>query len=221
MGWLDFIFPKQCVACSRLGSYLCPSCLSKIEYLETQMCAYCYRPSISGLTHPKCAKTDGLDGVVSLTNYQTPIREVIKSLKYRFATDVLAEFSDKLVFKLELIVENDATLVPLPLYQTRQNFRGFNQAELLGKLVAEKMKLKYRDDLVVRTRATKSQVGLSQKDRTENMRAAFSVADKLDSENYYIFDDVWTSGASLKAVATVLKKAGAETVWGLTLAHPR
>lgn len=221
MGWLDFIFPKQCVACKRLGSYLCDKCLAKVEYLKIQICPYCYKPAINGATHPRCLPKNGLDGVVSLTNYQTPMRELVKALKYRLTTDVLPEIANKLQFDLELVTLKNAIVLPLPLSQARQNFRGFNQSELLGQMVADKFGLNFASNLVARARSTKSQVGLSQKQRSENVKNAFRVEDEVWDQDYYIFDDVWTSGATLKEVAVVLKKAGAREVWGLTLAHPR
>lgn len=221
MGFLDLLFPKQCVGCSKLGSYLCLSCVQKIDYLTIQICSYCYKPAIAGQTHPRCARQFGLDGIVSFTSYQNPIKELIKALKYRSITDLLKEVSTKITFPDELIVEKTATVVPLPLFKGRQNQRGFNQTDLLGKLVATKLNLLYDKTILERVVATKSQVGLSQGQRVENIANAFKVKQTLNQEKYYIFDDVWTSGASLKEAAKTLKKAGAKTVWGLTLAHPR
>ncbi len=221
MNLLDFIFPKQCVACKKFGSYLCGDCLERIEYLEIQTCAYCYKPAISGKTHPKCFKKFGLDGVVSLTNYKTPVKELIKSLKYRYTTDLLKEIEEKFTFRDEVILERNSVLLPLPLFESRRNYRGFNQAELLGQIVAKRLGLSYKDDLLQRIVATKPQVGLSQKQRAENVRNAFGLKNELEKTTYYVFDDVWTSGATLKEVAKILKQAGAEVVWGLTFSHPR
>lgn len=221
MGFLDLLFPKQCVACGKLGSYLCSDCLLKIEYLDTQICSYCYRPAIFGYTHPKCKRRFGLDGVISLTNYQTPIKEVIKKLKYRLITDILVEVEEKLNFSNDVPLAKDSTLLPLPLFRTKENYRGFNQTELLGKVIAKKLQMNYQDDLLVRTLSTKSQVGLTQKQRSANVKNAFAVQKFPDQQKYFIFDDVWTSGATLKEACFVLKKSGVKMVFGLTLAHPR
>ena len=221
MNLLDFIFPKQCVGCKKFGSYLCSQCLEKVEYLETQTCVYCYKPAISGKTHPRCFKKNGLDGMVSLANYKTPVKELIKSLKYHYTTDLLNEVEEKFTFRDEAILEKSATILPLPLFQSRRNYRGFNQAELLGKVIAKKLRLSYREGLLERCVATKPQVGLSQSERAENVKNAFGLRSSLEKKIYYVFDDVWTSGATLKEVAKVLKQAGAEVVWGLTFAHPR
>ena len=223
MDLLEILFPKKCVACNSLGSYLCQSCSQKIEYLEIQKCPYCYQPAISGLTHPKCQRKFGLDGVISLVNYKTPVRELIKSLKYRYTTNLLGVLEERILFyKLQLNnTLKKSLLIPVPMYRTKQKARGFNQAELLGELFAKKFNFGFENKMVIKSKATESQVGLSQKERAKNVKDVFILNKDLESgvENYFVFDDVWTSGATLKEIAYVLKKAGAVSVWGLTLAH--
>ncbi len=221
MKLLNFLFPKICVGCGKFGSYICEACLSKVEYFETQVCSTCYKSSITGATHLNCRKQNSLDGIISLVNYKNPVRELVTQLKYKFTTDLLTEIESKIKFDSRLIKDKSWTLIPLPLHSTRQNFRGFNQSELLGKIVADKFKLNIDNKILARTKKTTPQVGLSKVARQENLTTAFEVSNELLSENYFIFDDVWTSGASLKSAAHELKKAGAKMVWGLTLAHPR
>lgn len=221
MGLLDIIFPKTCVACNKFGSYLCKDCLKKVDYFQTQVCCECYKSAIGGQTHPYCRKSGGVDGVISFVNYKSPVRELVSQLKYKFTTDLLLEFTVKFRFDKDTVKGKNWTVIPLPLHQNRQNFRGFNQAELLGKVIAEALDLNLDTTILKKSSNTKPQVGLRKTERKDNIKDAFQVAGKVTSEDYFIFDDVWTSGASLKEAARALKKAGAQTVWGLTLAHPR
>lgn len=222
MGLLDLFFPKTCVGCKKLGIYLCFACLNSIEYLKEQTCCVCYKNSISGKTHSVCQTKTKLDGVVSLTSYSGVIKKLVKSLKYNFTTDLVKEVFEKINFDNPIITEKkDWVLVPVPLNKQRKNFRGFNQAELLGEVFAKKYSLKFDQTVLERSSSTSSQVGLSQKQRTENVKEAFRVRQKISDQNFFVFDDVWTSGATLKEIAKILKKAGAQSVWGLTLAHPR
>lgn len=64
MNLLDFIFPKKCVGCGRLGSYICSVCLRKIEPIEHPACPVCQRQAIGGKTHPGCRTKYTLDGLV-------------------------------------------------------------------------------------------------------------------------------------------------------------
>lgn len=220
MGWLDLIFPKRCVGCSSFGAYLCESCSLKIDYLQTQLCPECSKAAVFGATHPICLRKNGLDGLISLTNYKSPIRELLHHLKYKFVTDLLKEVDRKLKIKIELPQEN-WLLLPIPLVKTRENYRGFNQTAVLGKLVAGKLRLGFAEEILIRTRTSRPQVGLNRIERIKNVAEVFDVRQEVKDKSLIIFDDVWTSGATLKSAAFTLKKAGARKVWGLTLARPR
>ena len=74
---------------------------------------------------------------------------------------------------------------------------------------------------MVRVKDTPHQTGLSQANRQKNLEHAFKVVDKQKVRNkiVLIFDDIYTTGATLDECAKTLKKAGAVKVYGLTLAH--
>lgn len=142
-------------------------------------------------------------------------------LKYNFVSDLTDELVDLAVNFLQEDFFQARVLVPIPLHWYRKNWRGFNQAEILGKEIALKLKIDFCPDLLLRTRSTKPQVKLKGKERKKNVRGAFKLNPKyriLDTE-YLLFDDVWTTGATMKECARVLKKAGVKKVFGLTLAR--
>jgi len=118
---------------------------------------------------------------------------------------------------------NKYVLTPVPLHWRRENWRGFNQSEVLGKLIAQKLGVKFMPDLLIRTKFTKPQVELRGKGRQENIQDAFEVNSHslfaIRHLNILIFDDVWTTGATLKSCGKVLKQARARKVWGMTLAR--
>ena len=93
MDLLDFIFPKKCIGCGISGLYLCSSCIKKAPFTKT-VCPYCYKPSIDGVTHIKCQKKFGLDGLVSIWEYGGVIKSAILATKYKYATLVGKELSD-------------------------------------------------------------------------------------------------------------------------------
>ena len=94
---------------------------------------------------------------------------------------------------------------------------------MLANYLSDKYKIDQAPEILKRKRATKSQVGLSKVLRAENVRFAFECLDKdfVKDKRFLLFDDVWTSGATLKNAGGVLKRAGAKKVWGLTLARAR
>ena len=221
MGLLDLIFPKRCVACGRFGSYLCEKDEKKITGAKC-FCPMCLKAAIGGTTHPKCKGKLSLDGLICLFDYSTPVKEIIHELKYRFVRDLqeVVRAQVKKSKRLDSLDLSSFTLIPIPLSSSRKNWRGFNQTEILGKLVAQKLKIPFASDILARTKDTKSQVKLPRKERIRQTKGVFQVADpkKALKKNFLVFDDVWTTGATLKEATAVLKRKGAVRVWGLALA---
>lgn len=227
---LDFVFPKRCVGCGRGGSYFCQKCISDIPQSDL-VCPFCERLAIGGQVHPVCIRKHGLDGLWSLGIYKPPLKTAIQKLKYRWVkelgeilVDITIEYwAKKGTFLLDLIKKDRGKswiITSVPLHWTRKNWRGFNQSELVAKIFAQKLGLKYVEALK-RIRKTKPQVKLAANKRRENIKGAFalSVPSVLNSVNCILVDDVWTTGSTLKECCYILKKGGAKKVWALTLAR--
>ncbi len=228
---LDFIFPKHCVGCNKVGTYFCEDCIKEIKQTDL-ICPICERMSLGGVTHPLCKKKFGLDGLWSLGAYKEPLREAIQKLKYKYVTDFSKELINILIeywaknppILLDLIKKDRGEnwlIVPVPLHKARQNWRGFNQAALLGKLLANKLGLEYKE-VLKRVKNTTPQMSLKAHERKKNIKDAFSLFSTMNHEplthNILLIDDVWTTGSTLKECCYVLKRGGAKTVWALTLA---
>jgi competence protein ComFC len=230
MNLLDLFFPKKCVGCGKLGSYFCDECIKNIEQTEL-VCPKCERMSLGGVVHPVCRRRLGLEGLWSLGIYEGSLKGAIQKLKYRWVKELGAVLVEVLIeywaryqpLLLEEIKRNGGdkwVIVSVPLHSSRQNWRGFNQSALLGKLLAQKIGLKYAEALV-KTRATKPQMSLKGWDRQQNIKGAFSLDSKfltLDS-NVLLIDDVWTTGSTLKECCYILKRSGAKKIWALTVAR--
>ena len=222
MNILDLIFPKSCLDCKKDGQYICKSCIGKVRY-KKQICIVCERASIDGVTHIKCKKKLGLDGYISLWRYEGVVRKAIIGLKYKFASEIAKELSMYTSNRLttgEYFLPENTLLVPIPLYWYRGNWRGFNQTVEIGKLLAERMGWDFVPDLLLRKKLRKPQAELKEDDRKKNIRGVFSLNSnyQLLSTSYILFDDVSTTGSTLKEAGKILKRNGAIKVWGLTIA---
>lgn len=206
---LDLIFPKTCFGCGRVGQYFCPKCLSKIKYHQ-----------------PKYFSNLPQEGSLSLFHYHGLIRQSIQSLKYEFVTDLTQELSD--IFSQKIILQyphllnywqqNNFILTPIPLYPHRLNWRGFNQSEIIGQLIAQKLNLNFSGQIIYRHRHTFTQSHLkNHQDRQKNIKNAFTPILPIP-KNIIIFDDVVSSFSTLNSAFNSLKSVGLNRCWYLTLA---
>jgi len=220
----DFLFPKFCLGCNRIGTYLCPKCQNKLEYFAYEDCLYCGRKSPYGLTHPGCLKEFGIDGFLSVFKYNRTLKQIIKAFKYRRAVAVWREF--RLLIRPNILTNTKNWpkadfLQPIPLYKSRFNQRGFNQAEIITRYFNCFLKLEV-SCLLLRKKETKPQAQITSKNqRRSNISQAFVLAQKTQICNKVVVlvDDLLTTGDTIKEAGKVLKKNGARLVFALTLAR--
>lgn len=115
-------------------------------------------------------------------------------------------------------------IIPIPLHTSRLLYRGFNQAELLGRLLAKRLNIPIETNILKRIKKTIPQVEMKDRDkRIKNMEDVFAVNINLTVNDrqltVFLFDDVFTTGATMRTAANVLKRGGVKKVWGMTLAH--
>lgn len=123
--------------------------------------------------------------------------------------------------KLASLYEIDV-IVPIPLSRLRQRERGFNQAEIIAKLIARSIGLPIDiHSLTRRLHTPMHRIGMDKKARELTVKNAFSITRPklIGGKNILLVDDVFTSGATASACAKVLKKHGAASVNVFTLAR--
>jgi len=209
---LDLLFPRLCLGCGQKGGYFCTSCLNK-QFTNSPVCT---------------TKNPLIEGHFSLYKYNDLIKKIITEIKYGFVTDIIDSFTDtsasiiKTNFShlLTYWQKNNFVLVPIPLHYYRQNWRGFNQSVLIGKLLAQKLNLKYSDQLLIRSKNTHVQAKIHSKlAKRSNLNGAFSCIDPLlIPSNIILFDDVSTTFSTLNSAFQTLSKDGSPFhCWFLTL----
>lgn len=220
MNIIDIFFPRKCFGCGANGFYLCSECIREAK-IPKLACPKCNGLSPDGAAHIRCKDIVGLGGRVSLWKYTGGIRKVITGLKYKFASEIvkeLAEHAAKKISEKKLFFPKNSVLVPIPLYWHRKNWRGFNQSEEIGKLIAEKIGWGFDKDLLVRKASKKPQAGLKREKRVTNIKGVFSLIKSPDKNTPIIlFDDVWTTGSTVKEATRILKEKGVKRVNCLTL----
>ena len=173
------------------------------------------------------------DRAVAYGSYDGNLRDLIHLLKFdqvRPLAPVLGRMLADTIRALEpTLPPGTIAIVPVPLYAKKKAQRGFNQAEAIAraalKCLARPSRFERRFELcggvLLRSRDTESQIGLSRRQRRENLRGAFSVCDPTPilQRNILLVDDVYTTGATASECARVLRRAGAGRVWVATVAR--
>lgn len=236
------LFPADCRVCGLpLASFtLLPVCASCWDHLPVQsgaLCACCgeslaFDPELANetlcrpcrMTPPPFAKA------VAWGIYRDSLRALLHLMKYDGMHPLSKRLSVLLAEPILAIPDlpGDLLVVPVPLFGAKRRQRGFNQAEVLARGVTPVLRHR-RPDLrlslapgaLIRQRATQSQANLTPHQRRENVRGAFSVPhpDAIRDRHVLLVDDIYTTGATARACAQVLSKAGAASVWVATVAR--
>ena len=222
---LDLLYPPRCAGCQRGGHVLCPSCLAHIPPL-TSICQRCSAPiSPEGICSSCQSAPLKLSGLRAVSAYQEPLRSYIHALKYDGNTRLAQPLGMLLVQGYRALGIRADCIVPVPLHSDRHRQRGYNHAALLARVCATQTNLPLFENMLIRHRATLSQVGLAHWERQQNVQGAFSCAPayangQLRGRTILLIDDVSTTSSTLEACAAPLFAAGAAAVYALVLARP-
>jgi ComF family protein len=206
---------------------VCLSCLQEPKPLQAEFfCRSCRTAFVSSFSLDEkgyCAvcreSLVNFDAAYSFGAYEGSLRKLIHLFKYGKVESLAEPLSKFLLLATPLEAQFDV-VIAMPMHWRKQWERGFNQARLLAEPIARRYGLKVSDSLR-RTRYTKAQAGLSEAQRRDNLKNSFRVErrDQVAGKRVLLVDDVFTTGATLRAAAEVLKAAGASHVTALTLAR--
>ena len=109
-------------------------------------------------------------------------------------------------------------IIPIPLHISRRRSRGFNQAEILARELSDATGIPMRKDVLFRVKKTSPQKALGKRERRGNLKGAFAVSRTWKArKNVLLIDDIYTTGSTIEKAAEMLKKAGVQNVYFLTI----
>ena len=204
---LDLFVPHSCRGCGQIGEILCERCKNNIIEAHQNICPSCKTPTTE-LPCPNCdlpitytisTRTDLLDELIHDFKYQS-----IRSLGKTFA-----EILDQVLPPLP----KNSVIVPLPTSHKHIRERGIDHTKLIAKHLAKKRHI-ISQYLLLRAKDT-VQVGSDRATRLAQAKDAYAINPKLHinkAATYVLLDDVWTTGASMKAAIKKLRLAGVKNI---------
>jgi ComF family protein len=214
---LDLLLPQRCLVCSLPGDQVCGGCRSSLRRIAPPLCERCGAPTAWPVR--RCAECAGrrlaFAWARAAVEYDEPVRRVVAAWK-EHGLRRLAEWAADVV--LETMARPDADCVtPVPADPDRRLKRGHHASECLARALAEAWDLPV-EPLLRRARSSRRQRGLSRADRRRNVAGAFSLAAQVPG-GVALIDDVYTTGATATAAASLLRKGGARRVVVVTFAR--
>ena len=224
---VDLVYPPRCPSCgvavAEQGG-LCVDCWSELEVPGEPACSCCQRPmsrvakAKSEICYVCNAKPPRHSGVIAATLYGDVSRKLILTFKHGGKIALAPLLGQILAARLPVIEEGVQAplLVPVPLHRWRLWQRGFNQAALIAKELANAEKGELLVDALVRKKQTPSLGGLGREEREAALAGAISVRkgrkELISGRDVILVDDVLTSGATSDACVAALLDNGAASV---------
>lgn len=225
LGLSRLIFPRIfCPVCGErlTEGEICDKCMASLpKYRRCEGCGSFLHPTSYYCN--TCSKMDKLcfKRNISAFPYEGEFCRSIVRLKYKdkkylryafsqiLAEQIRSEYAD-IAFELAL---------PVPTPPLRLKQRGYNQVELYARLTAEELHIPFSDSALYTIRENPSLVGKKRTERLQAVKGAFAADEaQVKGKTVLLFDDVFTSGATLNACSKALKMAGAAEVYGAVLA---
>lgn len=220
---------KLCYSRRRLGKNpdLCCICEKELDYWEQDysQCLVCGRYICRERDNPcpKCTQSlPPFSRAVAVGPYRGILKESLSSLKFRGDRDLAKPMALLLANKIrsKINIEEIDLIIPVPMHPDKLVSRGFNQAELLAREVGRLIRKPVLYNVLEKKELTPAQTHLHQKDRAENLKGAFCVAEsnRLKGFGVLLVDDIFTTGSTAEECTWPLLANGAKKVFVATVA---
>ena len=205
---MDFLAPRSCVFCGEPSEgdekSICTGCFADLPWNDSPL-----------------SPTPGIfESSIAVLHYSFPIDVAIKALKFRRRLYYGPALAEILCVAKPLLPAGIDAVLPVPLHWRRKAMRGFNQATEIAQLIVKSLGVPLVRN-VRRKRATPFQSALGGAERERNLQRAFTIARPASYTHILIVDDVVTTGATAKALATLLLSSGVTKVSVLAVARAR
>ena len=227
---LDLAVPPACLSCDERvlePGALCPACWQKLRFIAKPHCAILGTPFAFDLgpgiiSARAIASPPPFAMARAAVLYDEIARKLVARQKYEDRPDLAPVLGRWMAGMADDLIAGNPLVVPVPLHRWRLLRRRYNQAALLARHVAAQHQLEFQPMALSRIRPTGQQVGLTRRERADNVRGAFRATPQgamlMSGRPVLLIDDVFTTGATMEAATRACLRAGAAKVLVLTFA---
>ena len=215
---IAILTPLECLICQREGNMLCASCAEDAIPEQISRCYLCNKITLQHRVCASCGSRSRLRRVWWLGAYRDELKQLVRAMKYERSRAAARECG-ALLAEVIGYIPHDVLITHLPTASQRIRQRGFDQAALIAESVASSLGCTYTP-LLSRTTQV-DQIGKNRIERQKQMRESFACyeTDKVTGKTILLIDDVITTGASIEAAASVLRRSGAAHVDAAVIAR--
>lgn len=209
-GLLDLLYPPLCIACDRrtfdAQNLFCMDCQAQLHPTGMQ------HLQENEFTRKFAGRIPIAHGAALFYYLKgSRLQLAIERLKYKNEPEIgiaLGNYFGQLLKPIPHYQQLDF-IVPVPLHPSKKVQRGYNQAAMIARGLAESLSLNVHENILQRIRQTNSQVNKGRMERLDNMQSAFAIKStkNLQSAHVLLVDDILTTGATLEACAMQLLSA--------------
>jgi len=209
---ITLLFPDPCQACGK-----------RPAARPLPICGDCMALLARGAA-PAAVSSRYIENIFSCLPYEGAIKKCVTSFKYSGKLKFMSVFErliGRAVMKNTFRLCGADIIVPVPMHPVKKYRRGFNQAEIIARVLSVLLSVRTDVRVLIKKRNTPAQSRSSRKKRFRNLKNSFAVVDRLKivGRSVVLVDDVMTTGATLDECARELRKAGAKSVRAFTLAR--
>ncbi len=212
---IDTIYPSYCKICDK-----------KLKYNEKIVCNECISSLDYKLLRKTKIKIDNESYLFSVFFYEDIVKDFIHLFKYSFYEPIGKILTEKALNYIDNALFKDYNyLLPVPLSSKKKHKRGFNQTEIIAKIISDKTDIPLTN-IIRKKSKTLPQSLLSKTERAKNLRGAFSLDKNIDKQKYedksiLVIDDILTTGATFLEIKKTLKPLSFSKIDIFTLATPK
>lgn len=221
---MDLLYPPVCPFCGKITKQgICGMCRERIPYIEEPRCMKCGKPVRTEEQEYcfDCQRQDyAYEQGKSLWLHSGAVPRAVYRFKFHNKRYYAEIFAKEMAQRYGGWIKRNGVeeIIPVPLHPSKRRRRGFNQAELLAEALGAYIQIPVNKKAVSRIRKTKPQKALNDRERQKNLQGAFGVSAGWKApESVLIIDDIYTTGSTVHQIARMLKKAGVQKVYFLTI----